>query len=68
MRSEKKEEFRNYQNSEFQDRVSLFYFQQHSQQTFEYVCKMRNEFSSLNKTEMSIWEAAELLNEIVDQR
>lgn len=63
-----KTEFRNYVNSDLQDRVATTYLNQHTNQTYEYALKKRNQYGALNTgLEMSIWEAAELLNNIVDE-
>jgi len=61
-----KTEFRNYVNSEAQDRVAKFYHDNHVAQTFDFVMKKKEEFSKLNHKKMTIWEAVELLNEVVD--
>nr|KJB65070.1 hypothetical protein B456_010G079700 [Gossypium raimondii] len=59
--------FRDYNaESERQKSVEEFYKQQHVNQTYDFVQKMREEYSKLNRMEMSIWECCELLNEVVD--
>ncbi|KAF5176909.1 Inositol oxygenase [Thalictrum thalictroides] len=60
--------FRDY-NAESERRKSVeeFYRNQHINQTFDYVKKMREQYGKLNRTEMSIWECCELLNEFVDE-
>jgi inositol oxygenase len=61
-------DFRNYtQTSVANDRVSNFYHQNRKMQTMETVLKKKNTICKLEKCEMSIWEAAELLNELVDE-
>jgi len=62
-----KTEFRNYVASEFQDRVSQFYHQNHVNQTLDFVLKQKERFLKLDKFEMSVWEAVGMLNEIIDQ-
>jgi len=61
----KNKEFRDYTNAF--DRVSNFYKQNRKNQDLETVLKMKNEILKLEKCEMSVWEAAELLNELVDE-
>ncbi|XP_047326176.1 probable inositol oxygenase [Impatiens glandulifera] len=59
--------FRNYNaKNERQKTVELFYRDQHINQTYDYVKKMRDEYGKLDKAEMGIWEACELLNNVVD--
>jgi len=63
-----KEEFRNYKNSNLQDTVSKSYFNSHTFQTYEYALGKMKEYSKLNSgIKMGIWEAAELLNTIIDE-
>ncbi|KAM7275510.1 hypothetical protein ACFE04_017376 [Oxalis oulophora] len=60
--------FRDYDaESERQKTVEEFYRQQHINQTYDFVKKMREEYGKLNRVEMSIWECCELLNEVVDE-
>ncbi|KAK7358418.1 hypothetical protein VNO77_00346 [Canavalia gladiata] len=60
--------FRNYDaESERQKGVEEFYRQQHINQTYDFVKRMRKEYGKLDKAEMSIWECCELLNEVVDE-
>ncbi|XP_008805675.2 probable inositol oxygenase [Phoenix dactylifera] len=60
--------FRNYEaESERKDSVEEFYRINHIHQTYEFVKKMREEYSKLNKADMSIWECCELLDEFVDE-
>ncbi|XP_041999376.1 inositol oxygenase 4-like [Salvia splendens] len=61
--------FRDYTNAETerQKGVEEFYRLQHINQTYDYVKRMREKFSKLDKMEMSIWECCELLNEVVDE-
>merc|ERR1712137_445022 len=59
--------FRDYNaETERQKSVEEFYKNQHINQTYDFVMKMRKEYSKLEKGEMSIWECCELLNEVVD--
>jgi hypothetical protein len=47
--------------------VEEFYRVNHIGQTVDFVRKMREEYEKLNRTEMSIWECCELLNEFIDE-
>lgn len=60
--------FRDYNNaqSERQKGVENFYKTQHINQTYDFVKKMRQDYSKLDKATMSIWECCELLNDVVD--
>lgn len=53
--------------SERRKSVEEFYRVNHIGQTVEFVRKMREEYGKLNRTEMSIWECCELLNEFIDE-
>jgi len=60
--------FRNYVDSSLQDRVKTTYLHQHTNQTYELALAKRKQYGALNTgLELSIWEAAELLNSIVDE-
>ncbi|KAL9242299.1 hypothetical protein vseg_016315 [Gypsophila vaccaria] len=60
--------FRDYNvEAERQKTVEEFYRQNHIHQTVDFVKKMRSEYMKLDKVEMSIWEACELLNTVVDE-
>lgn len=59
--------FRDYDaESERQKTVEELYRLNHINQTYDFVKKMREEYGKLDKTEMSIWECCEMLNEVVD--
>jgi inositol oxygenase len=58
--------FRNYVDSAAQSRVENFYHLQHKNQSYEWAKAKREDMGKLNKLEMSLWDAALLLNEIVD--
>ena len=51
---------------ERQETVEEFYRTNHINQTYDFVKRMREGYARLDKTEMSIWECIELLNEFVD--
>lgn len=61
----KKEEFRDYA-SESRASVKEFYRLNHRYQTLEFVKNKRQEFTPLKKREMSVWEAMDFLNTLVD--
>ncbi|KAF7023723.1 hypothetical protein CFC21_036183 [Triticum aestivum] len=59
--------FRDYDaESERKKTVEEFYRVNHINQTYEFVQRMRDAYGRLDKTEMSIWECIELLNEFID--
>lgn len=60
-----KTQFRQYE--EACDRVKNFYREQHEKQTVAYNLKARNEFKSKTRAEMTIWEAIEKLNTLIDE-
>jgi len=61
-----KTEFRNYVNSEFQDRVDKFYLENHKNQTVQFVIEKKESILKLDKKRMTISEALLLLDEIID--
>jgi inositol oxygenase len=63
--AKKKEEFRNYE-TDARPTVREFYRLNHRHQTFEFGQAKRKEFLSRNRRQMSIWEALEYLNTLVD--
>lgn len=60
-----KSQFRQYE--EACDRVKNFYKEQHTKQTVAYNLKARNEFKSKTRAEMTVWEAIEKLNTLIDE-
>lgn len=63
-----KSSFRNYTKVEAPvDRVSDFYYNNRKNQTMEFVLKKKEEICSLKKCSMSMWEAVEMLNELIDE-
>ena len=60
-----KEEYRNYESPE-RDTVREFYRLNHTYQTFDFVMQEREEFLKLDKKEMTVWDACEFLNQLVD--
>ncbi len=63
--SKAKKEFRNYE-AEARPTVREFYRLNHTHQTYEFAQAKRREFLALNRAEMSVWEAMEFLNNLVD--
>src|SRR4051812_30318919 len=61
----KQEQFRNYE-ANARPSVREFYRLNHHHQTCDFVRSKRSEFLSLNRRKMSIWEALEYLNTLVD--
>ena len=61
----KQEAFRNYE-ADARPTVREFYRLNHLNQTHDFVLAKRKEFLGLNRMQMSIWEAAEYLNQLVD--
>lgn len=61
----KEDEFRNYE-ADARPTVREFYRLNHTHQTYEFALAKRKEYLGLNRRQMSIWEAAEYLNQLVD--
>ncbi len=61
-----KEAFRNYVDSDRQETVKEFYRLNHIYQTYGFVCSKEEEFLKFNRKEMSVWEAVDFLNTLVD--
>lgn len=61
----KTEEFRNYE-ADARPTVREFYRLNHLHQTYEFGLAKRREFLGLNRMSMGVWEAAEYLNNLVD--
>jgi inositol oxygenase len=59
-------EFRNYDAAAVPT-VAEFYKTNHERQTLDFVLAKEKEYFALNKGRMSIWEAAEFLNTLVDE-
>jgi inositol oxygenase len=57
--------FRQYE--EACDRVKNFYREQHENQTVAYNLKARNDFKAKTHAEMTVWEAIEKLNTLIDE-
>ncbi len=63
--AKKHHKFRNYE-APARDSVREFYRLNHRNQTVDFVCQKRDEYLSLNRRRMGIWEALEFLNTLVD--
>ena len=59
------EDYRNYQDPA-RDTVREFYRLNHQYQTFDFVLQKRDEYLKFDKKEMTIWDAFEFLNQLVD--
>ena len=59
------EEYRNYETPG-RDSVREFYRLNHQYQTFDFVQQKKAEFLSFDKKEMSVWDAFQFLNQLVD--
>lgn len=61
----KTEDFRNYEAAP--DHVREFYRLNHANQTRDFVLAKKHQYGSLDRRSMSIWEALEYLNTLVDE-
>jgi inositol oxygenase len=62
----KEEEFRNYENSARQKGVSEFYYQNHKNQSLDFVLDLKDRIR-FNSMKMSVWEAFQYLEKVVDE-
>ena len=60
-----REEFRNYEATA-RPSVREFYQLNHRHQSYDFVQSRKREFLSLGRRQMSVWEAMEFLNTLVD--
>ncbi|KFZ02873.1 hypothetical protein V502_11422 [Pseudogymnoascus sp. VKM F-4520 (FW-2644)] len=60
-----KSQFRQYNDA--CDRVKSFYSEQHEKQTVAYNLKARNDFRFKTRAKMTIWQAMEKLNTLIDE-
>jgi len=65
-KGKKIDQFRNYENSERQQKVQQFYLEQHTNQTYDYVLKTRQKYLKLDMAKMSVWECLEYMDGFVD--
>lgn len=61
-----KEDYRNYVDSVRVNTVREFYRLNHTYQTYDFVVEKEKEFLAFNKREMTIWDAVDFLNTLVD--
>ncbi|MCD0462836.1 inositol oxygenase [Roseiconus lacunae] len=61
-----KDEFRDY-GEQTRPGVREFYRQNHRYQTYDFVQQKRTEFLGLDRRAMTVWEAMEYLNQLVDE-
>jgi len=60
------DDFRNYVDSERQDKVEQTYTAQHTYQTVEFGKKMRDRHLQFKRCEMTVWDMGHYLDDIVD--
>ncbi len=63
--AKRKDEFRNY-HSPARNTVKEFYRLNHTFQTYDFATKKKADYLQFNKKEMTLWEAVEFLNTLVD--
>jgi len=63
--AKERDDYRNYDDPA-RDTVKEFYRLNHTYQSYDFVRAKEDEFLTLNRKKMSIWEAAEFLNQLVD--
>lgn len=64
-REKETESYRNYDNPA-RDTVKEFYRLNHTYQTYAFVLQKRKEFLAFDKKEMTVWEAFDFLNQLID--
>ena len=60
------EEFRDYENNA-SPTVKEFYRLNHTHQTFDFVLRQKAKYAALDKLEMGVWEAMNILDTIIDE-
>lgn len=60
-----REDYRDYDHTD-RESVRTFYRENHRDQTYEFVCKKREEYLSLDRKELTIYEALDFLDTLVD--
>ena len=63
--AKKTEEFRNY-DKPVRDTVREFYRLNHTYQTYDFVVQKKADFLKFDKKQMSVWDAFQFLNQLVD--
>jgi len=66
LQKKKEEDFRDYKNSKRAESVKEFYKLNHQYQTYDFVCDKEATFLQFNQRKMSLWDALEFLNTLVD--
>jgi inositol oxygenase len=61
-----KDDYRNYADGERVDTVREFYRLNHMYQTFDFVAEKQADFLKFDKKELSVWEAVDFLNTLID--
>jgi inositol oxygenase len=64
-KAKSKDEYRNY-DEPARDTVREFYRLNHTHQSYEFVQQKRSDFLQFNRKEMSVWDAFNFLNQLVD--
>jgi inositol oxygenase len=64
--TKQKENYRNYVDSERVNTVRKFYEMNHTYQTYDFVVEKEREFLKFDKRQMSVWDAVDFLNTLVD--
>lgn len=64
--TKEKEAFRNYEDNARLDTVREFYRLNHTFQTYDFVREKEAEFLKFQKREMSVWDAIDFLNTLID--
>ena len=60
-----KEQFRDYE-AEVRPEVKEFYRLNHKHQTLDFAKSKKEDFTQLNRRKMTVWQAIEFLNELID--
>lgn len=61
-----KKDYRNYIDSEKVDTVKEFYRLNHMYQTYDFAKEKRNDFLKFDKKELTVWQAVDFLNTLID--
>jgi len=64
--TKQKENYRNYVDSDRVATVKKFYEMNHTYQTYDFVIEKEREFLKFDKRQMSVWDAVDFLNTLVD--
>jgi inositol oxygenase len=61
------EQFRNFKDSIHQERVRNLYLAKNSKQTVAYASDMKEKYGKFNRHKMTVWEAFQFLDQVVDE-